>query len=102
MPNSNVILDLSNNNDKGLQLSLNSSISNLPGLLYFDNSKNLIAYSNSSSVLNYVSFGIIILLILILVLWEKLVLELQHQVFNYQYLMEEMLYKSKHWFFISW
>ena len=55
LPNSNVILDLSNNNDKGLQLSLNSSISNLPGLLYFDNSKNLIAYSNSSSVLNYVS-----------------------------------------------
>jgi hypothetical protein len=55
LPNSNVILDLSNNNDKGLQLSLNSSISNLPGLLYFDNSKNLIAYSNSNSVLNYVS-----------------------------------------------
>tara|TARA_B100000965_G_scaffold361604_1_gene343080 strand:+ start:645 stop:1652 length:1008 start_codon:yes stop_codon:yes gene_type:complete len=55
LPNSNVILDLSNNNDKGFRLPLNSSIPNIPGLLYFDNSKNLIAYSNSGSEINYVS-----------------------------------------------
>lgn len=51
----NVILNLSNNNDKGLQLSFGSSISTAPGLLFFNTTENKVEFSLNSSTTNFSS-----------------------------------------------
>lgn len=50
-----VILNLSNNDDKGLQLSISSSISTAPGLLFFNTTENKVEFSLNSSTTNFSS-----------------------------------------------
>lgn len=51
----NVILNLSNNDDRGLQLSLNSSINSIPGLLFFNTTEKKVEFSLNGSITNFSS-----------------------------------------------
>ena len=51
----NVILNLSNNDDRGLQLSFNSSINSIPGLLFFNTTEKKVEFSLNGSLTNFSS-----------------------------------------------
>ena len=51
----NVILNLSNNDDRGLQLSFNSSINSIPGLLFFNTTEKKVEFSLNGSITNFSS-----------------------------------------------
>lgn len=51
----NVILNLSNNDDRGLQLSFNSSINSIPGLLFFNTTEKKVEFSLNDSITNFSS-----------------------------------------------
>jgi len=51
----NVILNLSNNDDRGLQLSLNNSINSIPGLLFFNTTEKKVEFSLNGSITNFSS-----------------------------------------------
>jgi len=51
----NVILNLSNNDDRGLQLSFNSSINSIPGLLFFNITEKKVEFSLNGSLTNFSS-----------------------------------------------